>query len=495
MPAERGIEAAADQRRDHRGDHHRHGHPADHRGGAVAVVEIADHGAADHDAGGRAEGLRRAGNDQSGDRRGGERRETCHHGQHQPRHHHRAAAEAVRQRPEHELRDRHAEQIERERELHRAGLGAEADDQAGHRGREDVERKRADRRDRDQQREQPVGVTGGVVVRSRRPHRKRPFKVTTPSTSLAREASPLLGDDYDHLGGYPIIAIRRGDEARNSLKMKRSEARKQSILNSHQQSDLRTGIKCKTSPRNNDPLGYWKELLCIFATEFKIACDFRFVSGIGIEKNGIKGRARKLGVFPACLDNLDFGPSVLLAPFTRFPRDLCTCLDNRVFGGSTFLDLRRRKSQSKSDFQDRVAGTTRSLNHGSHQWSFPPLHDLLALDFNAIVRVCYDRAIQSVGRLPTRGARDVGADIGEVPVQAMRIVIKQLSNEISRKSRNRFRKSAKRQCQLCMENSLSIKSSTSVLVMRESYTATAKFRQPILSIIQTWQAVRPVRRS
>ena len=57
LPAERGVEHAADQRCDHRRDHHRHGDPADHRGGAVAVVEVADDRAADHDADGRAERL------------------------------------------------------------------------------------------------------------------------------------------------------------------------------------------------------------------------------------------------------------------------------------------------------------------------------------------------------------------------------------------------------------------------------------------------------
>ena len=110
VPAERGVERAADQRRDHRRDHHRHGDPADHRGGAVAIVEVADDRAADHDAGGRAERLACARDDEARDRGGGERREARHDGEREAGEHHRAAAEAVGQRPEHELRDRHAEQ-------------------------------------------------------------------------------------------------------------------------------------------------------------------------------------------------------------------------------------------------------------------------------------------------------------------------------------------------------------------------------------------------
>ena len=53
------------------------------------------------------------------------RQQLAARGQRQAGEHHRPAAEAVRQRPEHELRDREAEQIERERELHGVDVGGE----------------------------------------------------------------------------------------------------------------------------------------------------------------------------------------------------------------------------------------------------------------------------------------------------------------------------------------------------------------------------------
>ena len=168
VPAERGVERAADQRRDHRGDDHRHRDPADHRGGAIAIVEVANDRAADHDADGRAKRLACARHDQARDRGGGERREARDDGQHEAGEHHGAAAEAVGERAEHELRDRHAEQEQRERELYGARARAERADQSGHCGGEDVQRERADRRDGDQQREQPplmpaIGAHGSVL--------------------------------------------------------------------------------------------------------------------------------------------------------------------------------------------------------------------------------------------------------------------------------------------------------------------------------------------
>ena len=46
-PAEQGVEDAADQRRLPSAAHHHRGHQPDHGGGVLAVVEIADDGAAD----------------------------------------------------------------------------------------------------------------------------------------------------------------------------------------------------------------------------------------------------------------------------------------------------------------------------------------------------------------------------------------------------------------------------------------------------------------
>ena len=84
------------------------------------------------------------------------------HRQREAGEHHRPASEPVGQRAEHELRDRHAEQEQRERELHGAGARAERDDQCGHRGRQDIERERADRGRADQQREQAPGMFIGM---------------------------------------------------------------------------------------------------------------------------------------------------------------------------------------------------------------------------------------------------------------------------------------------------------------------------------------------
>ena len=49
-PAIGGLEDAAEERPDHRRDHHRADHDGDHRRRAIAVVEVADHGAADRKA-------------------------------------------------------------------------------------------------------------------------------------------------------------------------------------------------------------------------------------------------------------------------------------------------------------------------------------------------------------------------------------------------------------------------------------------------------------
>jgi len=99
--------------------------PADHRSGAFALVKVADHGPANHDAGGGAERLQRPCRDQSADRVGGESGEVCHDREREAREHHRPASEAVGQWSENELRDRHAEQEQRQGQLHGSGVGAE----------------------------------------------------------------------------------------------------------------------------------------------------------------------------------------------------------------------------------------------------------------------------------------------------------------------------------------------------------------------------------
>jgi hypothetical protein len=73
------------------------------------------------------------------------------------RQHDRASPEPIRQRPERELRHREPDQIERDRQLHRAGIGGEYGDQRRERRHQDVQRQRADRRHGDQERDQPAG--------------------------------------------------------------------------------------------------------------------------------------------------------------------------------------------------------------------------------------------------------------------------------------------------------------------------------------------------
>ena len=112
----------------------------DHRGGALALVEIADDGAADGLAGRGTERLRHARDDQPADGGGEDRRSAGECRDRKARDHHRPAAEAVGERAEHELRDRKPHQIERDRELDARRIGRELRRPARNRRHQDVER-------------------------------------------------------------------------------------------------------------------------------------------------------------------------------------------------------------------------------------------------------------------------------------------------------------------------------------------------------------------
>ena len=92
LPAEPGVEQAADQRAEGRHHHHHGGDQPDHRGGAVPVEQVADDGAADHDAGRGAERLQHPRHDQAADG-------ADHDGQHARRGGQLSAASTTRRRP------------------------------------------------------------------------------------------------------------------------------------------------------------------------------------------------------------------------------------------------------------------------------------------------------------------------------------------------------------------------------------------------------------
>jgi len=113
--------------------------------------------------------------------------------------------------PSTSLRDRHAGEIERKRQLYGAGIGAEAHDHARHRRREDVERERADRRHADQQREQApwMRVVAAHGVLAQRPlrikHGSMARCVCKPGARVDRDRGVSL------FGDARVIAVEPGD--------------------------------------------------------------------------------------------------------------------------------------------------------------------------------------------------------------------------------------------------------------------------------------------
>src|SRR5262249_45565403 len=120
-----------------------------------AIVEIADDRPADGLSGRSAERLRDTRDDEACDTRGEDGGGASDRCKGKPRDYDRPAAETVRERPEHELRGGEPHEIERDRKLHASGISGELGCQPGERRHQNVERKRAYARHRDQQRQQP----------------------------------------------------------------------------------------------------------------------------------------------------------------------------------------------------------------------------------------------------------------------------------------------------------------------------------------------------
>jgi len=174
-PAEPDIQVAAQVGRDHRRHHHNHGDVADHAGGFLAAVGVAHDGAPQYQPGAAADRLHDAADNQQQDGIGQRRHQAAGQEHHHAAQQHRAAAEAVGQRAHEQLRHGDPGEIERQGQLDGAVVGGEDVDHAGHGGNEDVERHRAQRgqRDEDRQRRTPGGGTwgasavgGGVVSRA-----------------------------------------------------------------------------------------------------------------------------------------------------------------------------------------------------------------------------------------------------------------------------------------------------------------------------------------
>ena len=150
-PAERGLQHAADHRRADRRERHDGAHQRELAPRARAGIKVAHDRAREHDRARRAERLEGARRQQRLDRgreRAGERGRAVDR---ERRAQHRNAAEAIRQRAVDDLSDRVGDHVERERELHRRGRGAEQPPDLGKRRQVHVDR---DRPERGQQREQ-----------------------------------------------------------------------------------------------------------------------------------------------------------------------------------------------------------------------------------------------------------------------------------------------------------------------------------------------------
>ncbi len=140
------FEEAAEDGGDHGRHDEGHGDVGNHAGGFFAGEDIAHHGAGQHDAGGAADGLDEPCGDQGFDG-GGDGGE--HAGDEEEREageQHGTPAELVGRRAIDQLADGHADEIEREGELHGAVGHAEGFLQARHGGNEQVERQGPDGR-------------------------------------------------------------------------------------------------------------------------------------------------------------------------------------------------------------------------------------------------------------------------------------------------------------------------------------------------------------
>ena len=158
------FKEAAEHRRHHRGHDEGHGDVGNDAGGFFAGEHVAHHGAGQHDAGRAADGLDEAGGDEgfNGGGDGGQ-----HAGDEEERkagEQERTPAEFVGGRAVDQLADGHADEIEREGELHGAVGHAEGFLQPRHGGDHQVERQGADGRDGNQDGKGGAGRCGDCCV-------------------------------------------------------------------------------------------------------------------------------------------------------------------------------------------------------------------------------------------------------------------------------------------------------------------------------------------
>ena len=117
-PAEHRLQHAADHRRHDRRQRLDRAHQRKLAPGAHAGIKVAHHGARQHDGAGAAERLHESASAISARSIASSRNDAAEAVQNQRRHHHRLAAEAVRDRPVKNLADGKAEQITRNGQLH-----------------------------------------------------------------------------------------------------------------------------------------------------------------------------------------------------------------------------------------------------------------------------------------------------------------------------------------------------------------------------------------
>ncbi len=151
-PAERGRQGAADDGRHSRPKRHHEVHQREPARDIGRFRGVAHDGSAQREPRAAAKRLKQARGDEGVDGRREECGNACHGIEDQSRDQNRSAAEAIRDRSVSELADGHAENVETDRELHRADACAEIARRVGQRRHQHVHGDRAAQR---KQRQQP----------------------------------------------------------------------------------------------------------------------------------------------------------------------------------------------------------------------------------------------------------------------------------------------------------------------------------------------------
>ncbi len=112
-PAEPGVQQPAGQRAEHLRDHHNGDDQTDHAADAIAIVDIADNGAADHHAGCATNGLDETTRNQLRQSLRKDAADVGDDDEAQAADQHRPPPKAIRQRSHHQLGQSHADHVER----------------------------------------------------------------------------------------------------------------------------------------------------------------------------------------------------------------------------------------------------------------------------------------------------------------------------------------------------------------------------------------------